>query len=87
MTPGSNSFDTLASLELDGQAFHYVSFDNSSQLQPLMQARILAMFGDSITTDHKSPAGAIAVGRGGLLMKPGAYSSMCWIKNKSERAC
>ncbi len=39
----------------------YFSLDNSNQLQPVMQARILAMFGDSITTDHISPAGAIAV--------------------------
>ncbi len=39
----------------------YFSLDNSKQLQPVMQARILAMFGDSITTDHISPAGAIAV--------------------------
>ncbi len=39
----------------------YFSLDNSKQLEPVMQARILAMFGDSITTDHISPAGAIAV--------------------------
>ncbi|MDH3760529.1 MAG: aconitate hydratase AcnA [Gammaproteobacteria bacterium] len=39
----------------------YFSLDNSSQLQPVIEARILAMFGDSITTDHISPAGAIAV--------------------------
>jgi aconitate hydratase len=39
----------------------YFSLDNSRQLQPVMEARILAMFGDSITTDHISPAGAIAV--------------------------
>ncbi len=39
----------------------YFSLDNSNQLQPVKQARILAMFGDSITTDHISPAGAIAV--------------------------
>jgi len=39
----------------------YFSLDNSRQLQPVMHARILAMFGDSITTDHISPAGAIAV--------------------------
>ncbi|MFI5312097.1 MAG: aconitate hydratase AcnA, partial [Gemmatimonadales bacterium] len=28
--------------------------------QPVVQARVLGMFGDSITTDHISPAGAIA---------------------------
>ena len=28
-------------------------------LQPITQARVLAMFGDSITTDHISPAGSI----------------------------
>jgi aconitate hydratase len=39
----------------------YFSLDNSKQLEPVMQARILALFGDSITTDHISPAGAIAV--------------------------
>ncbi len=39
----------------------YFSLDNSRQLQPVLRARILAMFGDSITTDHISPAGAIAV--------------------------
>ncbi|MGD8348961.1 MAG: aconitate hydratase AcnA, partial [Gammaproteobacteria bacterium] len=39
----------------------YFSLDNSKQLEPIMQARILAIFGDSITTDHISPAGAIAV--------------------------
>ncbi len=38
----------------------YFELDNSRQLEPIMQARILAMFGDSITTDHISPAGAIA---------------------------
>lgn len=39
----------------------YFSLDNSNQLQPVVGARILALFGDSITTDHISPAGAIAV--------------------------
>ena len=39
----------------------YFSLDNSAQLKPVMHARILAIFGDSITTDHISPAGAIAV--------------------------
>ena len=39
----------------------YFSLDNSHQLEPIMHARILAIFGDSITTDHISPAGAIAV--------------------------
>ena len=39
----------------------YFSLDNSHQLEPVLNARILAMFGDSITTDHISPAGAIAV--------------------------
>ena len=39
----------------------YFQLDNSRQLQPIMQARILALLGDSITTDHISPAGAIAV--------------------------
>ena len=39
----------------------YFSLDNSKQLEPIVQARILAIFGDSITTDHISPAGAIAV--------------------------
>jgi aconitate hydratase len=39
----------------------YFQLDNSQQLKPVMQARILALLGDSITTDHISPAGAIAV--------------------------
>ena len=39
----------------------YFQLDNSRQLEPVVHARILAMFGDSITTDHISPAGAIAV--------------------------
>ena len=39
----------------------YFSLDNSRQLEPIMHARILAIFGDSITTDHISPAGAIAL--------------------------
>ncbi len=39
----------------------YFSLDNSRQLEPVVNANILAMFGDSITTDHISPAGAIAV--------------------------
>ena len=38
----------------------YFSLDNSRQLEPVMHARILALLGDSITTDHISPAGAIA---------------------------
>ena len=39
----------------------YFELDNSLQLEPIMHARILALLGDSITTDHISPAGAIAV--------------------------
>ena len=39
----------------------YFQLDNTKQLKPIMQARILALLGDSITTDHISPAGAIAV--------------------------
>jgi len=39
----------------------YFQLDNSKQLEPILQARILALLGDSITTDHISPAGAIAV--------------------------
>ncbi|MFT5219464.1 MAG: aconitate hydratase [Gammaproteobacteria bacterium] len=39
----------------------YFSLDNKHQLEPVMNARILALLGDSITTDHISPAGAIAV--------------------------
>jgi len=39
----------------------YFQLDNSQQLKPVMQARILALLGDSITTDHISPAGAIAL--------------------------
>ena len=39
----------------------YFQLDNSRQLEPIMHARILALLGDSITTDHISPAGAIAV--------------------------
>ncbi len=38
----------------------YFSLDNSHQLATVENARILAMLGDSITTDHISPAGAIA---------------------------
>jgi len=37
----------------------YFSLDNSHQLEPIMGARILALLGDSITTDHISPAGGI----------------------------
>src|SRR5690606_5930359 len=33
---------------------------NDSPLQDVKDARILALLGDSITTDHISPAGAIA---------------------------
>jgi aconitate hydratase len=32
----------------------------SGKIEPLRQARVLAMLGDSITTDHISPAGSIA---------------------------
>jgi len=39
----------------------YFELDNSRQLQPIEDARILALLGDSITTDHISPAGAIAL--------------------------
>ncbi|MEM7562151.1 MAG: aconitate hydratase AcnA [Pseudomonadota bacterium] len=39
----------------------YFQMDNSKQLEPIHNARILALLGDSITTDHISPAGAIAV--------------------------
>lgn len=38
----------------------YFSLDNSRQLEPIVNARILAVMGDSITTDHISPAGGIA---------------------------
>jgi aconitate hydratase len=33
---------------------------DSGKIEPLRQARVLAMLGDSITTDHISPAGSIA---------------------------
>ncbi len=33
--------------------------DTTSPAQPIRSARIMALFGDSITTDHISPAGAI----------------------------
>jgi aconitate hydratase len=39
----------------------YFQLDNSRQLEPIADARILALLGDSITTDHISPAGAIAL--------------------------
>ena len=39
----------------------YFELDNSRQLAPVENARILALLGDSITTDHISPAGAIAL--------------------------
>jgi aconitate hydratase len=39
----------------------YFELDNSKQLEPVVNARILALLGDSITTDHISPAGAISV--------------------------
>jgi aconitate hydratase len=39
----------------------YFQLDNSRQLEPIAEARILALLGDSITTDHISPAGAIAL--------------------------
>ncbi len=39
----------------------YFQMDNSKQLQPIVDARILALLGDSITTDHVSPAGAIEI--------------------------
>jgi aconitate hydratase len=39
----------------------YFELDNSKQLEPVVNARILALLGDSITTDHISPAGAIAI--------------------------
>src|SRR5690606_22267054 len=31
-----------------------------SPIQPIAQARVLALLGDSVTTDHISPAGSIA---------------------------
>jgi aconitate hydratase len=37
----------------------YFSLDNSQQLSTVRNARILALLGDSITTDHISPAGSI----------------------------
>ncbi len=51
----------------------YFQLDNSRQLEPIVKARILALLGDSITTDHISPAGAIAVDSpaGGYLIKNG----------------
>jgi len=39
----------------------YFKLDNSRQLEPIVNARVLVLLGDSITTDHVSPAGAIAV--------------------------
>ncbi|MEZ5920509.1 MAG: hypothetical protein R3C60_04065 [Parvularculaceae bacterium] len=33
--------------------------DDAKPVEPLLDARILALFGDSITTDHISPAGSI----------------------------
>ena len=39
----------------------YFQLDNSRQLEPIVDASILALLGDSITTDHISPAGAIAL--------------------------
>ncbi len=39
----------------------FFGLDNSGQLQPVIEARILALLGDSITTDHISPAGSIAL--------------------------
>jgi aconitate hydratase len=39
----------------------YFQLDNSRQLEPITDARILALLGDSITTDHISPAGSIAL--------------------------
>ncbi|MDJ0777290.1 MAG: aconitate hydratase AcnA [Gammaproteobacteria bacterium] len=66
--------DNWRSIEVDGSTTYawddestyirnppYFSLDNSRQLEPVVNAAILAMFGDSITTDHISPAGAIAV--------------------------
>jgi aconitate hydratase len=51
----------------------YFQLDNSHQLEPIVEARILALLGDSITTDHISPAGAIAVDSpaGSYLIKNG----------------
>ena len=51
----------------------YFQLDNSRQLEPIAKARILALLGDSITTDHISPAGAIAVDSpaGSYLIKKG----------------
>lgn len=37
----------------------YFEGENTSRLLPINQARILGLFGDSITTDHISPAGNI----------------------------
>ncbi len=39
--------------------FKNISLEGST-IQPIVGARVLAMFGDSITTDHISPAGSIA---------------------------
>jgi len=55
----------------------YFSLDNSRQLEPVLNARVLAIFGDSITTDHISPAGAIAVDSpaGSYLLEKGVERS------------
>ena len=44
-------------------------------IQPIQGARVLAKLGDSVTTDHISPAGSIAVGSPGANISPSAASS------------
>jgi aconitate hydratase len=40
----------------------FINFDETEpHITPISDARVLAVFGDSITTDHISPAGAIAL--------------------------
>ncbi len=46
-------------------------------IQPIQGARVLAKLGDSVTTDHISPAGAIAVGSPG-----GEYLAECGVERK-----
>jgi aconitate hydratase len=49
-----------------------------SPLQPIVGARVLAMLGDSVTTDHISPAGSIAVSSpaGQYLVSKGVQPAM-----------
>ncbi len=55
------SWDKNSSYLVQPPFFQKTTFDSKALEQGLDQARVLAMFGDSLTTDHISPSGEIPV--------------------------